>query len=33
LPPLGIGLMACVPVLLIAAALQGRNARLLTKEG
>lgn len=33
LPPLGIGLMACVPVLLIAAALQGRNAGLLAREG
>jgi MFS family permease len=33
LPPLGIGLMACVPVLLLAATLQGRNAALLAREG
>jgi predicted MFS family arabinose efflux permease len=32
LPPLGVGLMACIPVLLTAAALQGRNARLLATE-
>jgi predicted MFS family arabinose efflux permease len=32
LPPLGVGLMACLPVLLLAAALQARNARLLGAE-
>jgi predicted MFS family arabinose efflux permease len=32
LPPLGVGLMACIPVLLTAATLQGRNARLLAME-
>jgi predicted MFS family arabinose efflux permease len=32
LPPLGTGLLACIPVLLIAAALQANNARLLARE-
>lgn len=32
LPPLGVGLMACVPVLLLAAALQWRNSGLLARE-
>jgi predicted MFS family arabinose efflux permease len=32
LPPLGVGLMACLPILLIAAALQARNARLLASD-
>ena len=32
LPPLGIGLFACIPVLLIAAGLQANNARLLARE-
>jgi hypothetical protein len=32
LPPLGIGLLACLPVLLLAAAWQVHNARLLAQE-
>lgn len=32
LPPLGIGLLACIPVLLIAAALQANTARSLLRE-